>query len=504
MDFKDKIDFLLRLSQTTNRQLASALMVDPSFISRLRSGKRNLPQKTAYNNELGSFFAKKLSTDYQKNALLEVIGNSALKFSNSIEPLSLAISDWLLEKETIKSINISQFISNVSKNDLKQVEQSNKEKDNAFKTNSHAYYGNEGKRNALRDFCKYLLSIKQPCTLLVSSDEDLCWLNEDISFIREFQKSIMLLSNNGYSFCRIYSKVFNANDPIESLNRWLPLYMIGKVTTFYCPRNRDNLYRKTMIVAPGFASICSSSIGNKPESNVTFLYIDADVANATAREFNDYLSRCLPMCTVHNHANDNIANCLIRYLKTPGNRINKNVSLPSYSSTFSVLKHVFPNDKKSIDFFSYLSSLNEDNLTMFEQTEIINLSPIEAIINGKVICSASRLIKDKEDVYYTPSLYIDHLKYLLFLLDKYPTYNIIISNDYDNKNIACAVENSLCYIIRDNNPFTIFEISEANFISSVSDYLLDIINENYYKTTSERNKTINTLTSFIEKIEKAK
>jgi len=43
MQFWEMLDFLMKTTQTSNRMLAQELKVDPSLISRLRTGDRNRP-----------------------------------------------------------------------------------------------------------------------------------------------------------------------------------------------------------------------------------------------------------------------------------------------------------------------------------------------------------------------------------------------------------------------------------------------------------------------------
>ncbi len=44
MEFHDKLIFLMNITQTSNKELAHPLSVDPSLISLFRSGKRNPPR----------------------------------------------------------------------------------------------------------------------------------------------------------------------------------------------------------------------------------------------------------------------------------------------------------------------------------------------------------------------------------------------------------------------------------------------------------------------------
>ena len=44
MLFSDKLNFLMILTQTSNKELAAAISVDRSLISLLRTGKRGMPR----------------------------------------------------------------------------------------------------------------------------------------------------------------------------------------------------------------------------------------------------------------------------------------------------------------------------------------------------------------------------------------------------------------------------------------------------------------------------
>ena len=51
-----KIDFLMRVTGTSNAQLARALSFDASYISRIRSGKRGLPPELPFIEPAAAFF----------------------------------------------------------------------------------------------------------------------------------------------------------------------------------------------------------------------------------------------------------------------------------------------------------------------------------------------------------------------------------------------------------------------------------------------------------------
>lgn len=59
MQFWEMLDFLMKTTQTSNRMLAQELKVDPSLISRLRTGDRNRPRQLEQLKSMSSYFAKR-------------------------------------------------------------------------------------------------------------------------------------------------------------------------------------------------------------------------------------------------------------------------------------------------------------------------------------------------------------------------------------------------------------------------------------------------------------
>ena len=74
----EKLDFLLRLTDTSNSALGRALGFDASYISRIRSGKRGLPRDRFFLEPAAAYFARELQ-DYplRKSAAADRAGGAA-------------------------------------------------------------------------------------------------------------------------------------------------------------------------------------------------------------------------------------------------------------------------------------------------------------------------------------------------------------------------------------------------------------------------------------------
>ena len=78
MKFCEKLDFLMKLTNTTNSALALYTKLDPSHISRLRRGQRNTLRNTGSIQLMAAYFARNTKADYQRKALADVLKTTPL------------------------------------------------------------------------------------------------------------------------------------------------------------------------------------------------------------------------------------------------------------------------------------------------------------------------------------------------------------------------------------------------------------------------------------------
>ena len=95
MDFSNKIDFLMKLTQVKNKELAAEMSVDRSLISLLRNGKRGIPQNKLHFKRMAESFAKRITTAYQRQAIAEVSGLPYMRTEVSAEILATQLERWL-------------------------------------------------------------------------------------------------------------------------------------------------------------------------------------------------------------------------------------------------------------------------------------------------------------------------------------------------------------------------------------------------------------------------
>ena len=72
--FSEKLNFLISIIGISGGELATAISLDPSYISRLRHGKRALPKEHLFMEPIALYFATHIKNDYQKKLVSEAMG----------------------------------------------------------------------------------------------------------------------------------------------------------------------------------------------------------------------------------------------------------------------------------------------------------------------------------------------------------------------------------------------------------------------------------------------
>ena len=96
MDFSSKLNFLMNITQTSNKELAKSIYVDPSLISHLKSGNRKRPHNHQHIVNMAEFFAKKSQAEFQRNAISEMLGKASISNSMPNQMLAKCLENWLL------------------------------------------------------------------------------------------------------------------------------------------------------------------------------------------------------------------------------------------------------------------------------------------------------------------------------------------------------------------------------------------------------------------------
>ena len=90
--FNEKLSFLMIITNTSNSDLASAIPVSVSCVSRWRTGKRNLPKNSFNNSVIINYFYKKIITDKLEYKF------SDIELFKKSKDFKVSLTEWLFDK----------------------------------------------------------------------------------------------------------------------------------------------------------------------------------------------------------------------------------------------------------------------------------------------------------------------------------------------------------------------------------------------------------------------
>ncbi len=506
MIFYEKLDFLMNITKTTNSELARKLALDPSYISRLRRGKRLLPKNENLIKDIADSLSQRFTQDYQKKALADTIGLKGLP--GQINPLAEEITLWLLRDDTESLHYIKAFLNKLS--GTKSKSPLPLRGDCQFPVTDRAvsiYYGVEGKRRAVEAFLCEVAAKKSPQTLLLYSDEEISWLTEDPAFLKRWSELMFLILSRGNKIKIIHNISRDLDEMLAAIINWMPLYMSGNIKPSFYPKKLDSVFKRTLFIAPETAAIISNSLDNQILVAANILYRDQNIIATFAEEFFNYLQLCRPLMEIFTLKDKN--ECLpaiINFEQEPSDVIIKTESLSLLTMPQELLGPIIqppgPGYQGLRQFYEQRHKRFLEDLKLKRFDEIICLPDTEDIIKGKVKMSISDILSGKP-IYYKPEEYIAHLEQIIYLLGNYPNYHIYFTHNREEGHHTVYVrENTGVIVAKTSQSPIILVMNENNLTIAFGDFLKSMIHTRAY-TKRERSKAISRLREFLLKLKKA-
>lgn len=474
MQFSNKLNFLMNITNTSNKELAEGISVDRSLISLLRSGKRKTPRNHDHILHMASFFARRCSADFQFHALAEMLEKPELRPGMPAERLTDHLYDWMLgDKPMLEHLfeNVSQppVSSHTDPEHIPARLSTPPDKQTQF------FYGNEGMREAMRRIFDVILQIDRPGPVYLVSDLNMEWLFEDYQFMNEFSDALYAIFRRGFTLCHIMPSLNYMNRYVESLRYWLPIYASGQAQVYYYPRLRDNLYRRSLAIFPGYCVQASTNIGNSPNT-IIVNSTEPALVDAYHAQFEYQLSLCRPALITHREPEAFIS-CFRELLKDSSPAIHMVCKPAPYTLPRKFLDEYISKTedsewKKTLEMDRDDAELFEEKIARTGFIEICPLATAEEIRAGKVLFATNYKINDSHPV-YTPETYAIHLEHILELMNKYENYHFVPMKPTERQDYNLfSSESGLTLLVSNTLPPFMLEIRRPELSQACHEYLM--------------------------------
>jgi len=508
LQFYEKLDFLMNISNTTNSALSSYINLDASHISRLRRGKRSAVKDENSLRLMAEFFTRRCIDDYQRKALADMLGIDFLSLDTTNS--SQFIMRWLKDEKNEEAKKIESFLNQISSISARPTasEPPNILPTVTSTTDTEIYFGLEGKRLAVEYFLSDVLAQKQSQTLLLYSDEPTDWMIADRGFMAKWAALMGKVLSKGNRVKIIHTVSRDLDEMLNAISQWMPLYMSGLIEPYFYPKKKDGIFKRTLFIAPNTSAITSSTTGDMINKAANFYIKNKETIWALTEEFNQYISLCNPLMKIFTpYEKASYIDTLLEFEKEKGNCIIITESLSLLTmpeAVASSFRH------RIMDKDLNYNELVENRRESFQQQlqddsffEIIRIFDGEKIKNGEVKISSSDMLNGEES-YYTLEEYISHLENIQHLMNTYPNFNIYLTEEpIESRYMVYVKENLGAIIAKTSAPSVAFAFNESNLTAGFWDYLISLISEKAYRYPNKKESS-DKLSEYISSLNRCK
>ena len=502
MIFCEKLDCLMKITDTSNSALALCVRLDPSHISRLRHGLRSPIRDEPCIDAMSAFFARRCKANYQKNALQELLGESVAPDEAALRG---QIRNWLMNDKTEEraSAAFSSFAVDAAQTNPQHGEKAVSEE----KAQVTVYYGKGSKRQAAEEFISTATAQEKTGTLLLFSDEAVEWLTDDAAFTARWALRMQELLRGGKRICIIHTVNRNLDEMSSAFRMWMPLYMTGLIEPYYCPRIRDGIFRRTLFVLPGVAAVVSSSVGESAECEATLFIRDPRMVKAYECEFSRFRALCRPLMQIFAAAErKEFLAALDAYESAPVNSVIQTGSLSLVTMPEPVWNGILARIGQQGKELKQCHRKRHERLLLQLETvafcERIRLYSPEEVKKGKVSVALSEILLDRP-LSYVPEEYIAHLEELSCLLKTYERFDVVFTDTEEEMPYTIYVRDETGALVEKNSaPTAAFLIREGNMTASFRDYMDVLSRQSPQKMSQDKESKLRRLQAYIQQLKK--
>ncbi len=458
--FGERFNAVMEISEMSNIALSRKTHVDPSLISRYRSGLRSPASNPDIAEHLSSVLLKNISESGKIKSLSHLM---------NVPPQSIdeeAFSEWLCASEynNDAALVATEKLLGALENHMIPVHRNLSESDIMLLSEpvsepKSAYIGYEGLREAVIRFLKSAARDRAKELLLFSS-QNMEWMTEDPAFLRKWALLMGECIKSGTKI-RI---VHNIDRHVEEMNSaiisWLPLYMSGMIEPFYSTLSTGTLFSRTLFINPGSACINASLTAGTERDAVYHYATEQSTLAELYTQFMAILDNAKPLVIVSNK-DDQIITASNMYVIQ---------SSPSLISMPYEVASSFASDAL-MNKWTRINELKED---LFEHRiyECITLTSPDELQKSM---PAAETIPGSEPLYYTPETYNLHIKNMISLMNTHPGYRPVILPDLPFQNMQLLISEDSVSVIGTNVPFKVTSFSHPLMCQAFIHYAENLI-----------------------------
>ena len=242
-----KLDILLRELDINISRLAAFLHYDPSYLSKIRTGKRNPAHQQQFVEKVCEYVIANYKDEQDRKKVVyliqcnedELVDSSSYRrklreWLNSSMPDGVDYVSAFLRK--VDSFNLDDYIRAIHFDSFKVPKV-------PFQLPvSRHYYGLKEMREGELDFLKHTVLSKSMKPLYICSDMPVEDMAADEDFAKKYMFGLAMVLKKGLHIHIIHDVERPMKDMMLGLENWVPLYMTGQISPYYLKGVQNRVY----------------------------------------------------------------------------------------------------------------------------------------------------------------------------------------------------------------------------------------------------------------------
>ena len=287
--FHARLNEVMTLTETSNKELGKRTNLDASYISRIRNGSRVLRSDSPHYDSIShALFAAAL----EKGLLQEIKRMADMSGNEDDTDVYYGFKNWLccfepgdMEiRSLLSSIDalqpLHEFPFDPTALDLSYSEQ-------------ERYVDDTGLQEAVLRFLTEVINSEAE-EIYLYSDRNIDWMTGDEEYRLKWAYLMSLLVSKGIKIKIIHNIDRKLNEMVAAVSNWLPLYMSCRIEPYYTNVKGGKRFTHTLFVCPGVACISAFNPYNESHSLFHYYTCDDEIAHGEY-QFNALLKGCLPL-----------------------------------------------------------------------------------------------------------------------------------------------------------------------------------------------------------------
>lgn len=383
----ENFNFLIRELSLNASEMSRVMNYDPSYISRIRTGKRRPPNPEEFVNTLCKFIYPSLGKNVSVTAFRDLLSVPASEKFDSYDTFSTLLKGYILNNDNVsEDKNVSVFLKYVDEFDLNDYIRSIhfdeiKLPNVPFSIpKTKVYFGPDGHKAAELDMLKMVISSKSNDPIFMFSDFELADLINDVEFSKKFMTALAMILKKGVKIQYILNLDSTPKEILFALEALLPLYMTGQVEVYYLPERHNDIFKHLIRVAGGVAMI-GAGISGDPKGYCFRTTTSKAFVAGIRQTATSLLANATPLMEMYTDYNQPEFVEFLKintYQKRP--RYNKLASLPMCTIPEKMLRNVLKRNNVTEDIITkeieYLRALKTMMEVWLRDLEVVDEVPL--------------------------------------------------------------------------------------------------------------------------------